>query len=544
VTGIVVGIQPRGFFFETSDSEWDATPSTSEGMFVYTSAAPEVRVADRVRVDGTVVEYVPASTQNQLPLTELADPTTQVLDHGQVLPSGVVLGSAGTPIPDRLAASARTLDPAGNALDFYESLEGMRVAVPDAVVVDALDGSIVAVVADRAEASSPRTVSRGLLLTASDPNPERILVDTSALPSIDPVDVGARLLGPLTGVLDYRNGRYIVLADGTWPGAEPSPFERQVTRLAGQSDHWTVATFNAHNASPTDRAHLDAIGEHIALGLGAPDIVALQEIQDQNGTSPGELSAAGTLDRVCAAIVAAGGPEYRWAEIAPAREDADGGAPGGNIRVAYLYRADRVAMTSRGVPESGVAVTVANDHGRAHLSPLPGRIEPTDPAFTGSRKPLVAEFTRGAGRLIAITVHLTSRLGDDPIFGAVQPPESPSSAVRRAQVEVITGFVQRVQAIEPEAALVVVGDFNDFEYSPALAALAPSPLIDVTARLPDATRYSYVFEGNSQLLDHVLVSPALALGAEVEVVHANADFDDRVRCSDHDALVARIVNAE
>ena len=50
------------------------------------------------------------------------------------------------------------------------------------------------------------------------------------------------------------------------------------------------------------------------------------------------------------------------------------------------------------------------------------------------------------------------------------------------------------------------------------------PLIE---RLPEAERYTYVFRGGSQAIDHILVSPALAPVAEVDVVHVNADFPAR-----------------
>jgi predicted extracellular nuclease len=443
-------------------------------------------------------------------------------------------------VPDRIAASGTTLDPAHNALDFFESLEGMRVSVPDALVVGALHGATVTVVADGGASSEPRTDAGGVELTASDPNPERIVVDTSALDGVSPVDVGARLTGPVTGVVDYRSGRYVVLADGIWPDAAPSSFTRRTTTLEADAAHWSIATLNAYNFSPTDAAHVRAVGDFIATSLRAPDVVALQEVQDDNGTAVGELDATHTLDALSAAIAIAGGPAYGSAQISPAAEDADGGEHGGNIRVAYLFRTDRVRMTTFGVAGPDDAVTVTNDHGAAHLAPLPGRIAPDDPAFDGSRKPLVAEFWRGPSRLVTIAVHLSSRLGDDPIFGAVQPPRSPSSAKRRAQAKVVAEFVQRVQSIEADAPVVVLGDFNDFEYSPALTTLTAAPLTDVTAGLPVATRYSYVYEGNSQLFDHVLVSTALAPRTQAEIVHANADFADAERCSDHDAVVVRI----
>ena len=59
-------------------------------------------------------------------------------------------------------------------------------------------------------------------------------------------------------------------------------------------------------------------------------------------------------------------------------------------------------------------------------------------------------------------------------------------------------------------------------------------------RVPVEDRYSFIFQGFSQTLDHILVSPALARGAEVDMVHVSADFPVAERASDHDPVVARI----
>jgi hypothetical protein len=57
--------------------------------------------------------------------------------------------------------------------------------------------------------------------------------------------------------------------------------------------------------------------------------------------------------------------------------------------------------------------------------------------------------------------------------------------------------------------------------------------------LPQAERYSYVFEGNSQVLDQILVSGNLLsnVGIEYDVVHVNSEFADQA--SDHEPQVAR-----
>ncbi|MCI0648645.1 MAG: hypothetical protein L0346_27645, partial [Chloroflexi bacterium] len=54
---------------------------------------------------------------------------------------------------------------------------------------------------------------------------------------------------------------------------------------------------------------------------------------------------------------------------------------------------------------------------------------------------------------------------------------------------------------------------------------AGGQLDDVLQRVPAEERYSYVFSGVSQLLDGILVSPALVEQvAAATIIHANADF--------------------
>ncbi len=92
--------------------------------------------------------------------------------------------------------------------------------------------------------------------------------------------------------------------------------------------------------------------------------------------------------------------------------------------------------------------------------------------------------------------------------------------------------------MDPNANVVVLGDLNDFQFSETLAILEGGVLYSLIDTLPVYERYTYVFEGNAQALDHILVSGSL-FGALVgyDVVHVNAEFADQI--SDHDPQVAR-----
>jgi len=130
--------------------------------------------------------------------------------------------------------------------------------------------------------------------------------------------------------------------------------------------------------------------------------------------------------------------------------------------------------------------------------------------------------------------HFISKGGDDPLFGRFQPPIRSSEVQRNQQAQIVNGFVKQIAAIDPNAAVVVAGDLNDFVFSDTLTILKGTELVNMFDTLPANEQYDYVFEGNAQTLDHILVSPALkaAANATFDVVHVNAEYGDQL--SDHD----------
>lgn len=89
--------------------------------------------------------------------------------------------------------------------------------------------------------------------------------------------------------------------------------------------------------APTS-SHVPTVGNHIANFLNSPDIVFLQEIQDNSGpTDNGVVDGNQTLTNLAAAVVKASNASetYSFLEIVPT-DKTDGGQPGGNIRTAYL----------------------------------------------------------------------------------------------------------------------------------------------------------------------------------------------------------------
>jgi len=294
---------------------------------------------------------------------------------------------------------------------------------------------------------------------------------------------------------------------------------------------------NLDPGDPPDK--FDRLAAGIVTRLAAPDIVALEEIQDNNGPiNDSVVSADATLLKFTDAIAAAGGPRYQWRQINPV-DDADGGEPGGNIRVGFLFNPARVTLVDRpgGDAESPVGV-VAGPNGKPRLTVSPGRIDPLSSAWLNSRKPLVGEFVFNDKTVFVVANHFNSKGGDQPLTSRFQPPQRETEAQRLQQATDVREFVGQLQAVKADANIVVLGDINDFEFSPAVAKLTEGgALVDLVTTLPAGERYSYVFQGNSQTLDHILVGGRFKSVA-YDVVHINAEFFDQA--SDHDPQVVRV----
>ena len=129
----------------------------------------------------------------------------------------------------------------------------------------------------------------------------------------------------------------------------------------------------------------------------------MEEVQDNDGaTDDGVVAADQTITKLTDAITAAGGPHYDSREIDPVN-DQDGGEPGGNIRVVFLFNPARVTFVDArlaSVNRSTTGTQVIKSNGEPALTLSPGRIDPTNPVWDASRKPLVGEFTFNGKRCV------------------------------------------------------------------------------------------------------------------------------------------------
>ncbi|MFJ8623126.1 endonuclease/exonuclease/phosphatase family protein [Kitasatospora sp. NPDC093550] len=548
VPGIVTGVRAygssKGFWIQ--DPNPDADPATSEGVFVFTGGNPTVKVGDSVLVSGKVTEYYPNYSGGSQSLTEISAPGVTVVSSGNPLPAPVVVDTRNIPGTYSPAAGADgsidgvKLDPEKYALDFYESLEGMLVQVKDVRVVQATDKyNELWVAADRQDQRS----KRGGVLYESyrEPNVGRLMIQQQAPASqqVFPVaNVGDELTGTTTGPLDYNAFGGYTLVAGPMGTLKDNHLQREVTAQAGDRE-LTLATYNVENLAPNNPdSKFAALAQGVVTNLRSPDIVALEEIQDDNGSkNDGTVDASQTVAKFIAAIKAAGGPAYDWRSIDP-QDGKDGGEPGGNIRQVFLFNPQRVSFTDIPGGDATTAVGVTGTGTAAALTASPGRIAPNDEAWTTSRKPLVGQFAFRGQKVFVIANHFNSKGGDQGIDSRFQQPTRSSEVQRVKQATLEQAFVAQLLAADKEAKVVSLGDFNDYQFSPALAALTKGGVLrDLVNELPETEQYSYVYQGNSQVLDHILVSPEVGY-AKYDVVHINSEFAQQA--SDHDPQVVRI----
>ncbi len=140
-----------------------------------------------------------------------------------------------------------------------------------------------------------------------------------------------------------------------------------------------------------------------------------------------------------------------------------------------------------------------------------------------------------------IANHFSSKSGSSPVFGTVQPFIDPPLANRIKQAETVNTFIKQIIATNSNAKVVALGDFNDFEFTKAARALAGAEMTNMHDTLPLGDRVTYIFNGSSQVLDHILVSKNMVNASNFDPVNINAMFlESEGRVSDHDPVLIQI----
>jgi hypothetical protein len=563
-TGIVTGRKSNGFFLQTPDDAADGDSRSSEGLFVFTAAAPPAALTPGtlVSVTGRVIEFVPPADPGSPPLTELGDLlSVEVRGVGRLLPEPTEL-------------HARDLTPAGGH-EQLEHLEGMRVLAPALTIVSPTLGSIT----ESTATATSNGVFYGVLAGTSRPfrepgidvrdelpagapccvprfdgNPERLRVDSDGQPGAPPLNVATgSVLRDLIGPLDFGFRSYTILPDPVTPPTIVAQPERAGAR-APDPDEFTVASLNLQRFFDTlddpmvsdpvltpvaFQNRLTKASLYLRVRVHAPDVIAVQEVENLATLQ----ALAATLNRD---LRESGAPEARYEAYLE-----EGNDPGG-IDVGVLVKRSRVDVMR--ITQEGRSDTFRN--------PVTGQ-----PEILNDRPPLV------------LTTRVFSPVGPDPKVTVIANHlrslaniESPAAgprvrAKRAAQAEFLAALVNRRLRDNPAEYILVVGDMNAYEvndgYVDVVGTLrgAPAPrettivetrdLLDpdlscLAGLQPVVERYSYVFDGTAQALDHACVSPTL-LGQvrEFAYVRGNADSPEiwrsdasrPERISDHDAAL-------
>lgn len=537
VKGVVTAI--FGDIFTMQSTHPDQDDSTSEGIMVR-HTGDKVNVGDFISVDGKVKEYYPGGENGGgLSITEIQAINITILASNQVLPAPQVVGLGGRMPPNKIIDNdqLQDFDPVNDGIDFYESLESMLIQLNQSVAVAPTNqyGEI-ALVPDGGTNAGLRSSTGGLILQQNDVNPEIILLDDE-IQETPLIKIGTRFT-KIVGVVNYSFGNYKVQAI--------EPYFYQVSDIKPEDvddscqGQLRVATYNINNLDGSDpEERFELLADQIVNHLKAPDLLALQEIQDNNGPSEFQLvDASETWQRVQAAILSIGGPFYDYRQINPF-PNADGGEAGSNSRVGFLFRLDTgLKFVDRGNNLENEQTTFEMFSSGLYLTQSPGLIFPHDQAFIESRKPLIGEFEFLGEKFFVINLHLASKSGDTSLFGSIQPPLLKSENQRILQTEVIKKFIKSMLQMDPEVEVIVLGDMNDFPWSKPLQILADGTLVDLVSNLPLQEQFTYIHEGNSQALDHILVtSKMLKKITDHDIVHINTILPYTEQLSDHDPQV-------
>ncbi len=533
--GVVTLVDSSGTdaWIQTPTADSDGDPATSDGILIddYSSLAGPPPVGSFIVIQGEVEEQ---QFGNQLPRTRIDDTVLISSDPPSTVP---------VPAPVPLVDLPDESIPDGEA--FWEALEGMLVSVEDATVVAPTSrfgefGMLTQ--ADAVPGSGFFASVNQILLRSTGPNqvdynPERILVDDDGqvdTPDVRPGDT----VNDAIGVVDYTFGAYKLQLSDLDIDIAPLPASPVSTRDGPRNSNTTITTFNVENlfdrfdnplkddqgSTPSAAAlesQLRKLALAIELELLLPEIMILQEVE--NTFIAQELG-----NRVNAAT----GTDY----VATSFETSDGRG----IEVAFLWDADRVDLLEA-FQLSGPDVEAAF----GPSSPSPGR------------EPLYGLFRIGQDEVHIVGNHFKSKGGDDPIFGVSF--NRITEVQRKAQAQVVRDFVEGLLAADRKAMVMVAGDLNDFQFGePGEGPDHPVAILEgvgggptftnLIYEEPEDERWSFIFDGNSQVLDYILVNDRLHRKLrEVDFLHFNAGFpagaddDDTttLRAADHDPLEGR-----
>ncbi len=521
-SGVVTKVNNNGFFLQ--DPNPDSDPSTSEGLFVFTSTAPTVSVGQAITLSGKVAEFNTGAATNTLTtshtVTELASPTniTVVSSGNSIAPTVITL-------------------PATEAQ--LEALEGMLVTINTQLTASqnyflGRYGQVTLAANGRLEKPTnkfrPGTVD-AINMASSNAQRQILLDDGSSLQNPNPTPyIGADntlragdTIDSITGVIDYG------LSTSSNAG------------LASYKIHPTTAVafsrVNQRSAQPADAGGNLRIASANLLNF----FTTFSDGNTASGQSGQGCAPSGTTADCRGADSAAEFTRQRTkliAELAAMNADVVGLMELQNNAAAVQNLVDGLnsvmgANTYAVVPDpaSGVgtdAIKVGLIYKLAKVSRVGASLSDTDPAH---KRPSVAQtFAALNGEQFAVVVNHFKSKGSCPTTAANLDPDQDQgdgqgcfNATRVAEATAIQTFVANLQTSTGNNRVVLLGDFNAYSQEDPIYKLTSNGYTDLAARF-SSQPYSYVFDGEAGAIDHAVATPAFnSLVTSAIEWHVNAD---------------------
>lgn len=601
---------PRGIDIIIQDPEGDGIDETSDAVHLHlTGDVTDVKVGDEILVKGTVFEHQTLDIRQNMSKTVIRDITeVKVLSTNNPLPKPVVVGMQGRAIPDRILSTwvgdlnFKPFLKLTDGIDFWESLEGMRITIKNPRIAGFRGGNeelarlnpqrhlSLYIVPDGYLRERSKTLAGGLLedFMVGDFSPEVLHLSAGNLTKDGVINtqayynVGDIVKGDITGNLSFESNlfggaEYTLVLPVDEPQFAETNIDRRIpdfpkhekaencfkhnpnkkhwpvecrpqTVLKGEDNKLSIAAYNLENLAGNQDERIENTGKAIRYNLQCPDIIGLVEIQDDNGLDlQGGADAMVTIQKIIdESKCIEDGVTYKAININPVNHN-EGGQPGGNIRVAYIYNSSRVGFTPRGTVSDTTgqlrgALQETNLTPEGDLSLNPGRVFPNSDAFKSTRKSIIAQFEFRGEKVFVIGNHFNSKLGDTSFWGATQPPYPKSDEERATLAMGINEFVRIIEYKEPKAHVIVVGDFNAHYNERSMLTLENGGILNNLMFYKDlvhpSDRYTHNYNGASSAIDFIFANRnLLKRDPEMEIIHINSDYMGRL--SDHDPVISR-----
>ncbi len=484
----------------------DGDEATSDGMALFLGKErPSLNIGDQVLVNGRLIDYYGLS---------------EIDDNG----ISITVEASDVPLPDPIPITPPDTDTTDDEyIAYYERYESMLVTLEgEAVVVGPTYGGCSFTVVS-AESGIERLIRSNREDSIAPLVPVMHTNDTDCDDFLL-LKSGDRVTG-LTGPLTYSYGQYkIVEQAANERETEIAPTPPLPVPPAITDAQFIIASFNMENyfdaiddtgdnaePKPTleEIAHKQAkISYTIGKTLGCPTVLAVQEVENEALL----LELAEQTAVYC---------PFTYTIVH--YESADGRG----IDVALMVDPSRVTVTDSALRQTCTRLDTGI------TDPSSGCKGLDDPLF--SRPPLQADIEVDGQPYTIFVNHFKSKRGG----------EEQTTPRRIMQAMHLNELTLELTTANPEARVIVLGDFNDYDQSPPLARLGEQ-LTSIMDRIPEEERYSYIYSGAGQLLDNVFVSaPMLEYVDAVMIQHVNADYpyswgegDDAAmmpyRSTDHD----------